>query len=195
MNKQRKKSGRLRSLLLIGVAMATSLVMSCDPDIPIGFNVGKEFPVELPVQFDATFVAGIPGFNPPPVEAPYDLNSVPGFGDALEDPENVTIVFESMSYEITDVSTAEEFAIDAILFSVEIQNGPTLDLVSLSDRLTNVPKTDMGLTTSELDQLRQALASDDGFTTSVTFDFAEAPTTNIDINVRIYVDVTLEVRQ
>lgn len=185
------KNGVFRNTLFLTIM--SLFLFSCG-DAPVGFNVSKNFPVALPVTFDASFIAGIPGFNPPAIEAPYDLESVPGFEDALAE-SDFEIVFNDMSYEITDVSAAEEFDLDEIVFSVAITGGPTLDLVQVTGRLTNIPETPMGLTQTERDQLRDALSGTGGFTTSVTFDFAEAPTTNIDINVNILVDVTLKVRQ
>lgn len=178
--------------LLLGVIL---LAGSCD-DQEFGFNVSKEVELGIPVNYETNEVIASLGLNPPPTQQELRLSEVGAFADALDDIQNLgEIVLNSMAYEITDVSSGEVTALDELIISVEAGD-QTIELISLTGSLNNVSKTTIPLTSDQLRLLIDELsASGNDITTIVNLDFAESPSEDIAININVFFDITLKVRE
>ncbi|MBV6644365.1 MAG: hypothetical protein KI790_02890 [Cyclobacteriaceae bacterium] len=191
----------MKRTLFVAVIAASLFASSCG-EAGLGFNVSKEWPIDFPVDFPTGDFVGLPGFDPPALEADYRLDDIDDFADALEDLDNSgAIVFNTMSYEISGVSTAEEFELDDVSVTVVLADNSTIEIFNFPDPpagqdkvLTNISKTEIPLSSNELERLQQSLTTGGRIGTRVAFDFAEAPTTDIEIDFRLFFDVTLRAR-
>lgn len=177
--------------LLLGVVL---LAGSCDEQ-EFGFNVSKEVNLGVPVTYETVDIPLIT-FNPPPTEQRLVLSEVGAFSDALEDVQDLgEVLLNSMAYEITDVSNAEETPLDDLRISVEAGN-QVIDLIVLTGTLTDVNKTDIPLTADQRRLIVEELsANGNDLNILVNLDFAEAPSEDINMNINVFFDITLKIRQ
>lgn len=192
------KTSKMRRTLF-SIAVLSLFAFSCG-EAGIGFNIGKEFPVDIPVEAEITDF-GVPvGFNPPalpPYNATYELGDV---GDFSEDIDNVDeVIFNKLSYQIDNVETSEEIDIDEMRIDVILDNGTQLTLFNLvNDQLSNTEITEIELSADELQQLKESLEGTGGTNGSISseiiFDFAEVPNQDLDFIFRLYFDVTVKIR-
>lgn len=175
---------------LFSIALLAILAFSCG-DAGVGFNIGKEFPVEIPVEIPSTEL-GIPGVNPPAVTRSEEY-SLEGAGyDDLDNLE--AVVVKGLSYEITGVETKDQVKLDAMSITLKSGNGSTIATIDISsNQLQNVSKTSIG-DAAGLAALQSALDNQEDITAITTFDFQEIPGNQIDFNFVLYFDVVVKVR-
>lgn len=179
---------------LFSIAVLALLAISCG-DAGVGFNIGKEFPVEIPVDIPAAELGdvNIPGINPPPVtrEEEYSLEGA-GYDD-LNNLEEVLV--KGLAYEISGVESNEQVNLDQLTITLENQFGTTIAEIDItSSQLSNVSKTSIG-NAAGLNALKQALDNQEDIVVITTFDFAEIPSSgNIDFDFTLYFDVVAKVR-
>ncbi len=190
--------------LLLAILVLT-LTFSCGEE-GIGFNVSKEFPVDVPISIDIPDPDVDPGaldlindllnVNPPSETIDYNLNEVGAFDDALDglgDEESIQV--NGLFYEILDVSANEEVNLDELSITVNIA-GSDLTLLDITSRLTNVEKTAISLTEAQRSSIIGELRQSERISSSVVFDLSEIPADNSDLEFtfRMYFDVTLRAR-
>lgn len=178
--------------LLLGVVL---LAGSCDEQ-EFGFNVSKEVLLEIPVDYEVDEVIASLGLNPPATEERLVLGEVDAFSDALSDAQDLgEIVLNSIAYEITDVSAAEETPLDELTISVEA-GSEIIELIALDGSLRNVSKTNIQLTQAQLNALVNELsATGNDLNTIVNVDFQQSPSEDIQLNINMFFDITLKIRQ
>ncbi|MGB3466849.1 MAG: hypothetical protein WBA74_16330 [Cyclobacteriaceae bacterium] len=183
-------------LKLLVLLIGTSLLAASCEDQEFGFNVGKEVKLEIPVNYETTEVLGAVGFNPPATQQTLRLSEVDAFSDALSDVQQLgEVVLEGMAYEITDVSPGEETPLDELTISVEAGN-ETIELISLTGTLQDIEKTEIPLTSDQLQKLINELESNgNDITTIVNIDFASTPSEDIEMNLNVFFDITLKIRE
>lgn len=178
--------------LLIGASL---LAVSCEEQ-DFGFNIGKEVKLEIPVDYTTTDVGLALGLNPPAREQELSLSEVDAFSDALSDIQQLgEVVLEGMSYEITDVSANEETPLDELTISVEA-GGQDIELIRLTGTLQDVSKTEIPLTDDQLQAIIDELENtSNDITTRVNIDFASVPSEDIEMNLNVFFDITLKIRE
>jgi len=178
--------------LLLGVVIITG---SCD-DQEFGFNVSKDVGLDVPVSYTTTVIDNSLNLNPPAVTEELRLTEVEAFSDALNDLDNLgEIVVNSLSYEISGVDAAEVTPLDELTISVNA-SGQVIELISLTDELNNVTKTAISLTPAELAAMQsELLEPGNDLTTIVNIDFQSSPSSDVDINITVFFDITLKVRE
>lgn len=184
---------------LFSIAILSLIAFSCG-EAGIGFNIGKEFPVDIPIQAQISDF-GVPvGVNPPalpPYSETYQLGDVGDFSDDLSNVEEV--VFKNLSYEIDEVDPTEQIDIDEMRIDVILNNGTKLTLFDIpTDQLQNIEKTAIQLSDDELRQLKESLEGTSGnngeITSEITFDFGEVPSQDLDFIFRLHFDVLVKIR-
>lgn len=175
---------------LFSIAALALLAFSCG-EAGVGFNIGKEFPLVIPVELDAGATGGLPG--DPPSITNTDTYSLEGAGfDDLENLEEVEVV--GLAFEITGVSAAESFDLDGITIELETNFGNQIALINITTpQLSNVAKTEIS-DASGLNALQQALDNEQDIISNVTFDFGEIPDEDIAIEFVLYFDVVVKIR-
>ena len=182
------------SPLLFGIILLAS---SCnDDDQEFGFNISKEENIDLLVEYETDEVAAATGLNPPAVTQELELAEIDEFSDALNDLNDAgTIVINNMSYEISGISAGEETDLDELTISATA-GGQVLELISLTGTLSNVSKTLIPLTQSELALLQtELLGAGNSLTNEVNIDFAAIPSEDISMDVKVFFDITLKIRE
>lgn len=188
---ENKKKMRIFTTVL---SLCILAVFSHCGDEGVGFNIGKEFPLDIPIEAPISDFnipnGGAPSdFNPPALPAfseSYDLNDVDDFqNDAIE-----SVAFESLSYEISGVGTTEEVELDEL--SIETNIGTLLSLTNQT--LTNSSKQSLNLTQSQKDQLADILDAGGTITTDLVFDFAEVPDEDLSFTYTLYFDTVVKIR-
>lgn len=182
------------------LAFCALLLFGCG-DAGIGFNVSKEFPVEVPITIEIPTVpseiADLLDVNPPSEAFNYNLNEVGAFDDALDglggSADN--IIVNELSYEITEISAAEEAPLDELTISVNIGGAP-LEIFRQTDQLTNQSKTPITLTEAQRSSIVNELFNSDRVDATVVFDLSDIPSSGEDLvfNFTLYFDVTLRAR-
>ncbi|REE05736.1 hypothetical protein [Marinoscillum furvescens] len=179
---------------LIAITVLAFFAFSCGEE-GIGFNVGKEFPVTIPI--DAGDFPSTPfGGNPPAFtqSETYDLNDVNEFSDDLENLEEVLV--NKVSYSISGVDSNEEIEVEEL--SIELSaNGTDIGTLQITNRLPNNVLTDLPKgEISSLNKSELARVLKDGGTVNaeVTFDFAELPEGNFEFDFEFYFDVVVKIR-
>ncbi|MFY0599098.1 MAG: hypothetical protein JXR03_05470 [Cyclobacteriaceae bacterium] len=164
----------------------------------VGFNIGKEFPLEIPVDL-GTFPTTIPGVNPPEFSesASYDINKVDEFsGESIEE-----VVFNGVSYGITGVNESGESGENITVEDLSLvisYNGDVLATIDVAsdlptDKLANLSA--IPVTGLDADNLSQILKDGGEIDTEVTFDFGEVPGSGFDFNFVFYFDVIAKIRE
>ena len=179
--------------LLFGIILLAS---SCD-DQEFGFNISKEVSVDIPVVYETSEVASSVNFNPPPVTEELRLAEFDAFADNLNELSGVgSLVINSIAYEITGIAGDEATLLDALVISTTA-GSEEISLVSLTGGvLANTGRTDIPLTSSQLSALQsELLGGGNDLSIFVNIDFAAIPVENIDVNVRVYFDITLKIRE
>lgn len=176
-----------------------SMFFACG-EAGVGFNVQKEFPVEVPIDIviPGNPLGGFVNVDPDPTAFNYDLNSVGAFSDALSGLDDLgSIVVNGMSYEIVDVQNAN-VDIEDLSISVDIAGSKLVILDIQGTTLANLPKTDITLTDLQKNNLVNELFNAKIINSEVIFDLGSVPATtedqNINFNFRVYFDITLKAR-
>lgn len=177
----------------ISIAALAFLAFSCG-EAGVGFNIGKEFPVSIPVDLPngtPELIGTIPG-DPPPVKRSEEY-SLAGAGyndlDALD-----AVVVNGLSFEITGVDASEQFELDAIEIDLIAQSGSVIAQISVTTpQLSNVTKTSIA-DAAGLAALESALANQEDITADVSFDFGEVPNEDVNFEFVLYFDVVAKVR-
>ncbi len=176
------------------------LACSCG-DAGVGFNVGKEFPIAIPIEF-SDIPDGIPdgfgNFNPPAFEesVDYTLAKVDAF-DGIDIGE---VVVKGFAYEIRGIEAIanENIEVEAmsLVFSANNNAFATIDIASQfnGNIFENISKTALNENEFDADVLSGLLLQGGVIKGEVTFDFAEVPTTNFDFEFVLYFDVLLKAR-
>lgn len=178
--------------LCVGIILFMS---SCDGE-EFGFNVSSEIDLDVPGNYTLNEIRNAPMFNPPAEEEEVKLAEVEAFSDAINDINNIgQLSLNSMSYAIQDVDPNEITDLDEITISVRL-GGRTIELIRLVGELNNVSKTPIILDNSEIRAIENEFLtnSDNEVTTIVNFDFSEVPNQSIEVNVQVFFDLTLRVR-
>ena len=180
--------------ILVGAILFLS---SCEGE-EFGFNISAEtgFPLNdisytVP-EFTNPFNTN--EFNPNPIESTISLSDVDAFQDdlnAINELGDVSI--NAIYYEITNVDEVEMVALDELSISVTT-GGPEINLITLTDRLDNIPRTRIDLSQSDLTTLSNDFIGDNNILTNVNFDAAELPAEGININIQVFLDITLRIR-
>jgi len=178
------------------------VIYSCG-DAGIGFNVGKEFPVEVPLDIP------IPG-NPlggtgllvdvdPDAETfKYDLNEVGAFDGALDGLDDVgSIIVNGIAFEINGVDPDEELDLDELRLDINLPSGVLSFQLSTGD-LTNLPKTSIALTDAQKQSIVDELFRAKNIDSEVVIDFGSIPSDTEDRTVTLdftaYFDILLKAR-
>lgn len=193
----------MKQLLLI--AVLAFFMFSCGEE-GVGFNVKKEFPLELPIDLpvgssklvaDALNAAGDP--EPFTESDTYNLDKVEAFDMGSLD----SVIVNSIKYELTGIENDEAFRVQTI--SIELfKNDVSIGEFNLTDELpedsenpdqyflANIPQSEIvGL---DLDELASVLQEGGDITSTVTFDFGEFPDKDIDFDFTFYFDVLAKLR-
>ncbi|MFY0605173.1 MAG: hypothetical protein JXR10_00565 [Cyclobacteriaceae bacterium] len=188
----------MKNLLLI--ALVAGLAFSCG-EAGVGFNVGKEFPIEIPITF-SDIPTGLPdGFgkiNPPAFEesVDYTLDKV----EAFEGVDNAEVVINGFAYEIKGVEAAKNENIEvesmSLVFSADGNPFATIDIAAdlSTNSFDNIAKTALNETQYDKEALSSLLKSGGKIEGNVTFDFGELPSEDFDFQFVLYFDVLLEAR-
>ncbi|WP_258103701.1 hypothetical protein [Marinoscillum sp. MHG1-6] len=167
-------------------------LMSCGEE-GVGFNIGKEIPVEFPVQLSGINDPKLPfvNVNPPAytVSDTYNLSEVTG--DAAE-----SVVLKKISYEVSNVDAGEAYQMDEV--SVTIRDQTTASdigtfFIFLNEPLANKSYTQIDSTAISYTALEQALLEEHTLEVSSTFDFQELGG-SVDFDFTFYFDVIAKVR-
>lgn len=177
---------------LLSYFSIASLLFACG-EAGIGFNISKNLPVEIPVQFSLATDFPLPGINPPASPAVSDTYDLSSLGeDVNEIPE---VIINELSFEIDGISSAEEVALDDISIDLILSNGNRINLAAGLTRLENRDLVVvLGNNDPRLDQLATTLFQDKELGFEIVFDFAEVPSNDLDFIYRLYFDVTAKVR-
>lgn len=182
---------------LLSYFTIAAMLLSCG-EAGVGFNVSTEAPLSTSFDIDIpTTPEGLNdllNINPPSQQLSYSLDGVDAFADDLDDLGDVVI--NAIYYQISDIE-GEELNIDLDEFSITLIAGATqLPLVSQTNSLlSNVAKTEIDLTQSQLDNLRDQLLGGGEIGAAVVFDLASIPAglTNLSIDYDMFFDVTIKV--
>ncbi len=186
----------MKNLLLI--ALVAAFAFSCG-DAGVGFNVGKEFPIAIPVEF-SDIPEGIPDFlgklNPPAFEESidYSLDAVGTFDGV----DNAEVVVNGFAYEITGIEAAQNENIEVeamtLVFKTDQFTIASIDIGSqfTGNTFNNLSKRDVSNFNAA--GLSELLENGGKIIGEVTFDFAEVPTQNFDFEFILYFDVLLKAR-
>ena len=188
----------MKNLLLI--ALVAALAFSCG-EAGVGFNVGKEFPIEIPITFN-DIPTGIPDIlgklNPPAFEetVDYTLDKV----EAFDGVDNAEVVINGFAYEIKGVEAAKNENIEveamSLVFSADGTPFATIDIAAdlSTNNFDNIAKTALNESQFDKEALSSLLENGGTIEGNVTFDFAELPSENFDFQFVLYFDVLLEAR-
>ena len=181
------------SPLFFGIILLAS---SCNEDQEFGFNISKEVNIDVLVEYQTSEILAALNQNPPPVTQELELSEVDAFADNLSDLQEAgSLVINSMSYEINGISPGEETDLDELTISATV-GGQELQLISLTDRLTNVSKTTIPLSADQLNSLQnELLGGGNNLTNTVNIDFAQVPSEDISMDVKVFFDITLKIRE
>lgn len=175
------------------------LMLSCG-DAGIGFNVSTEFPVTVPVTIEIPTVpseiADLLDINPPSEEFNYNLNEVGAFDDALSDLGGQdNIIVNELSYEIENISSAEEVPLDELTITINIGGAP-LEIFRQTNTLSNQSKSPIALTDAQRSSIVNELFNSDRIDAQVVFDLSDIPDSGEDLvfDFTLYFDVTLKAR-
>lgn len=180
--------------------LALSLIfMSCGEE-GIGFNVSKEFPVDVPIDLPipGNPLGGLIDVDPEATSFDYDLSEVGGFDDALgELNDGGDVVVNNLAYEITGVDADEELDLDELSISINLPSG-AITIPLAQGTLSNLSKTDIPLTETQKASIVDELLNNERIDADVVFDLAELPADPNDrvilFDFVIYFDVTLKAR-
>lgn len=174
-------------------------MLSCG-DAGIGFNVSTEFPVTVPVTIEIPSVpseiADLLDINPPSEAFNYNLNEVGAFDDALGDLGGQdNIIVNELSYEIENISSAEEVPLDELTITINIGGAP-LEIFRQTNTLTNQSKSPITLTDEQRSSIVSELFNSDRIDAEVVFDLSDIPDSGEDLvfDFTLYFDVTLKAR-
>lgn len=178
---------------LLAIAVLAVCVFSCG-EAGLGFNIGKEFPLTIPV--DLGYFPSIPVADPPEftVNDSYDLDKVDAFSDDLDNLEEVIV--NKISYELSGVETNEQLTIQAMTIEL-FSSGNSLGTIDITDQLTgttlsNISKTEVS--DINVQALSSVLEEGGSIGTEVTFDFGEYPPNDFDFDFTFHFDVVVKIR-
>lgn len=180
---------------LIAITVLAFFAFSCGEE-GIGFNIGKEFPLDIPVDLPngtPKFVEQVPG-DPGPVtfSDTYSLENVDEFSEDLDQLED--IILKNLAFEISGVDASEQFELDSINITLKSEFGVTIAEIKVETPvLNNVAKTNIG-DPAGLEALAQALDRKEDIESEVSFDFGEVPNEDINFDFTLYFDVVAKIR-
>ena len=120
----------MRILSTVFILGALLVLASCG-DAPVGFNIAKEVPLDIPVELEGINDPKLPqtGLINPPAYAPdpqtFNLSDV-----TSDTGDNIEVVINGLAYEITGVDNTEDFQMDE--FTIIVEDGTTLRQLSES---------------------------------------------------------------
>jgi hypothetical protein len=162
-------------------------------DAGIGFNITRN----VPIIFKVVVPGNDPGveINPPAFTQTFRLSDVSTFQDALSDlAESDAVTVNSVTYAITDVSTEEEVELDEISLSVASEVTQQRSVLAITGKLQNTSERSAGVNDSDTGTIEQILTTYKEVDNTLTFDFAEAPASDLDFTFTLYYNITLRVR-
>jgi hypothetical protein len=158
----------------------------------VGVNIGKEFPLEVPVDLPA-FGPTPTGFNPPPFTLgdTYSIDKV----DAFSNDEVAEIAFKSIKYGIIGVDANEDIGVSDLTLKITI--GSTIITLPISSdfangKLQNLPKS-AAIPGIDGDQIAEILKNGGSIGADATFDFDTTPAA-IDFKFVFYFDIVVKAR-
>lgn len=188
---------------LITIAVVAFSVFSCG-EAGLGFNIGKEFPLNMPVDFNNfTGLPDVPGFNYNPqafeVEDSYKLDKVDAFSDDLDNLDEVII--NKISYALSGVDPSDEIEVEEMTLEL-FKNGISLGTITITDdlpgnatdgyQLSDISKNE--ITTLDLDELSSILKEGGEVGTKARFDFGELPPNDFAFDFTFHFDVIVKIR-
>jgi len=190
----------MKKYIFLLIIPSMLLLANCG-DEGLGFNVAKEVSAPIPVELPFSSIPYVPSnlaqfwvdldFNPDGYteSTEYDLSTMVS-SDDLDFLDEVII--NSISYEITGISAAQEINLDALRITyTNLSNNQSLGSITLGSRLRNNAKTVAAL---NYDGISQALAQKATIKAEFFIDFATIPTTDINFDFVFYFDVTAKIR-
>jgi hypothetical protein len=162
-------------------------------DAGIGFNITRN----VPIIFEIAVPGNNPGIeiDPPAFNKTFRLSDVTAFKDALSDlAESDAVTINSVTYAITDVSTEEEVELDEISLSVASEVTQQRSVLAITGKLQNTSERSAGVNDSDTGTIEQVLTTYKEVDNTLTFDFAEVPTSDLNFTFTLYYNITLRVR-
>lgn len=180
---------------VFSIAILAFAAYSCG-EAGLGFNVGTEFPLTLPVE-GADFPPDPFGINPPEFSESdsYSLSKDDELADQLDDIEDVVV--NSLSYSISGVSASEQIEVEALSIELFI-DGSSIGIIDIagdlpaSGLLSDIEKR--AVSGLNLTQLSSVLNNRGEIGTEVIFDFGEFPEGEFGFDFTFYFDVTAKLR-
>ncbi|MEQ8240216.1 MAG: hypothetical protein RIA69_13440 [Cyclobacteriaceae bacterium] len=175
------------------------VIYSCG-DAGIGFNVGKEFPIEVPIEIPipGNPLGGLIDIDPDAETFKYDLNEVGAFDGALDGLDDVgSIVVNGIAFEIEGVDADEQLDLDELRLDINLPSGVLSFQLATGD-LQNLPKTSIALTQAQKESIVDELFNSKQLDSEVVIDFGSIPSDPNDRTVTIdftaYFDILLKAR-
>ncbi len=157
----------------------------------VGVNIGKEFPIEVPVELpDFPTPSGV---NPPAFTLgdTYSISKV----EAFQNEAVAEVVFNSIKYAIIGVDPDEQIGVEDMTLTITV--GQSQIILPISDRFENgvLQNLDKSQPIPGIDgeKIAQILKDGGSIGADATFDFTTTPT-SIEFQFVFYFDVVVKVR-
>jgi hypothetical protein len=191
------KKKNMKNLFL--AAFIGAISFSCG-DAGIGFNVAKEFPIDVPIDLPipGNPFPGVIDIDPDASSFQYDLTEIGAFDDALDGLDDLgAIIVNGISFEVNGVDPEEELDLDELRLDIILPSG-TLTFPLITGKLENKPKTSITLTQAQKESIVEELFNAKEISSEVVFDLGSIPTDPEDRTVSIdftaHFDILLKAR-